>query len=278
MIWTTRQAPLWVIAAVAAVSYAMPPFFLFFVDGHDWFHPLRDATAGLINVTFQNYAIMLPAIVGGLILLAGRLRPRDVGLILGKLVPGIAFTVCLWAFVNMFIVIGTVVLHLPLEAENWSKFGVTRVVGEFIGQVFGNAIYEEIVFRGFLTVQLILLFQSLGRWGSVVAGVVAAQAIFASIHIFVRLYHHENMAVFWVSDLPLLFATGMSLAVIYLATENLFVATGTHVLINTSMQVVHSPTSAFDSPLIALGGALIASLIWYFARARGSGEPQLAVP
>src|SRR5580704_5607981 len=108
--------------------------------------------------------------------------------------------------------------------------------GLFVGQIFGNALYEEIVYRGFLTVQVYLLLRRLGRNLAMVLAVVMVQAVFATIHIPMLIVAGHGWAEV-VAILPQLFIMGVALAIIYLVTGNLLIAVGAHALADAYMQI-----------------------------------------
>jgi hypothetical protein len=77
--WETRRAPVWTIVAAVAAEFLLATFFQFIVFPRHWFTPVSHATSGLINSTLLANAIALIVIVAGVILLGGRLRPKDLG-------------------------------------------------------------------------------------------------------------------------------------------------------------------------------------------------------
>ena len=181
MLETTR-APFWVIALTLAAQFVLDALWNLVVFPHRWLRPLSYATDGLLNVTFWANIIMLLTVVGGAIFILGHLKPRDVGLRLEDAGVAALFTASLWASVNCFVAMGVVLKGASLALDpGWSK--PMENAGLFVGQIFGNALYEEIVYRGFLTVQVYLLLERLGRNLAMVLAVVMVQAIFATIHI-----------------------------------------------------------------------------------------------
>jgi uncharacterized protein len=266
-----KQAPVWTLVAVVALECASTPFFQQVVFPHHWLTPLSHLTHGLVNATLQANAIVLIVGVGGLILWAGRLRLRDLGLAAPAIGPAVGFTFLLWVCINLLDVGCLLVAHAPLTLHpTWTSPGVLHTCGDFLAQIFGNALYEEILFRGFLTVQLVLLLRRLGKVPALVLGVVVAQAVFALIHVPLEIRTHHTWAQIWLL-LPQLFATGVALAVIYLATNNLLIAVGAHALANCIMLVCTDPRGFIDdhSGLLYTGLALVVIAISYATR-RGS--------
>jgi membrane protease YdiL (CAAX protease family) len=268
-LWQTKRAPVWALVAVAAVHVAFTPFFNFVVFPRHWLVPLSHATFGLVDGTLQANLIIIAVIVFGLIFLGAGLRPADVGWRSNKLPVAILFTLGLWAVLNLLAIAGAEFQHLPFAFdESWTKPGLTRTFGMFIGQIFGNSLAEETIFRGFLMVQLMLIFRPLGKVAAGVGAVIVVQAFFASIHI-PELREHGLSWTDVLETLPELALAGTMLAIVYLATGNLFVAVGTHALSDISMLVVSNGFNIHDNSGFAyLGLGLLASLVWRFVWSR----------
>ena len=240
----TKRAPFWVIVLTLAAQFVLDALWNLVVFPHRWLRPLSYATNGLLNVTFWANIIMLLAVVGGAIFILGHLKPRDVGLRLEDAGLAALFTVGLWASVNCFVAIGVVVNGASLVLDpGWTK--PMENAGLFVGQIFGNALYEEIVYRGFLTVQVYLLLRRFGRNLAMVLAVVAVQAIFATIHIPMLIVAGHGWAEV-VAILPQLFIMGVALAIIYLVTGNLLIAVGAHALADAYMQIPRDATGFED--------------------------------
>ncbi|MFC7174996.1 CPBP family intramembrane glutamic endopeptidase [Haloplanus litoreus] len=181
-------------------------------------------------------------IVGGIILQFGDLRPRDIGLVRADLPLGIGITAGTWILVQV-----TGVASLMLRGESLAlsdsliRFGIVPVLGGFIGQVFGNALYEEIVYRAFLLPQLAKKFTRLYRSGSprtaFLLALLASQTIFTLIHVPGRLAGGVavgELLAFLVAP----FVLGVLFALVYARTGNLFVTIGLHALVNDPVLLV----------------------------------------
>jgi hypothetical protein len=248
------------------------------VFARHWFTPVSHATSGLINATLLANATVLIIVVGGVILLGGRLRPKDVGLTGGgTLATGAWFTLALWLTVNVLVAIVDLSKGTTFTLnEMWSKRGVPHVTGDLISQLFGNALYEEIVWRGFLTVQVMLLLRPLGKTAAFIAGIVAVQALFACMHVLMLLEKGRHWVEIW-PILPQLLVFGTAFAVLYLATGNLFVAIGTHALGNAIVLVPPDPLSSSHalqlSDYLYVGVALLAAMAWRLNRSNQVARP-----
>ncbi len=274
--WETKRAPVWTIAAALLAQFLLAPFFQFIVFRRHWFTPVSHATSGLINSTLLANAIALVIIVAGVILLGGRLRPKDVGLAGRSLVAGIGFTLALWLTVNAVLIIVELPQSTPFAFNDmWRKPGAQHVIGDLIAQIFGTALDEEIVFRGFLTVQVMLLLRPLGKSAAFILAIVVVQLLFASVHVPLLLEEGQHGAEIW-SGLPLLFAFGTGFALLYFITGNLFVAVGTHALINAVVLIPSDPLqSSHALDFLYLGLAIVAAIAWRTtAQLRHKNRPQ----
>ncbi len=265
-LWQVKRASVWSLIAVAAAHVASAPFFNFVVFPRHWLSPLSHATVGLISVTLQANLIIIAVVVFGLIFVAAGLRPADVGWRRNKLPAAILFTLGLWAVANLLVIAGAEFQGLPLAFdESWTKARLSRTFGAFIAQIFGNALGEETIFRGFLTVQLMLILRPLGKAAAATIAVIVVQTLFASIHIPMLREHGVSWTEI-LETLPMLGLAGIGLAIIYFATGNLFVAVGTHALMDAYMLIPHDSFQFADNfDFVYLGLGLLAALLWRFA-------------
>jgi len=231
-----------VVAVVIAGAAAVTLFHLTLPAISDALLPVFEATGGLVEVTLLANLAFVVVIVGGIVLRFGGLRPRDVGLVREAVPLGIGITAGTWLLVQ---VTGVAALILRGEslalADSLIRFGVLPVLGGFLGQVLGNALYEEIVYRAFLLPQLAKKFTRLPRSVSprtaVLLALLASQVIFTLVHVPGRLAGGVE-----VGDLPVFlaapFVLGVLFALIYVRTGNLFVTVGLHALINDPVLLV----------------------------------------
>jgi membrane protease YdiL (CAAX protease family) len=208
-------------------------------------HPAVAATGGLVSATLLCNAAALIVIVGGILLGMGRLKLKDAGLCAAKLPQAVIVTLALWAVVQLGeLVIGLIQTGAVGFHEGWATRGPAAVIGTLIGQLFGNALFEEIAYRGFLLRQLYLKLRE--RWPvspvrPFILALLLSQGFFALTHIPIRL--HQGAAVDALpANLLATVAVGVFFCWAYLQTGNLLIAVGVHALIN-------SPTPLLDSPL-----------------------------
>src|SRR5262249_7367140 len=144
----------------------------------------------------------------------------------------------------------------------WLTYGTVALSGEWINpgfmiglvltQIFGNALFEEIAYRGFLFPQLYLRAAALRTrpWTRLLLALLVSQGLFALSHIPNRIYLGMTPSEIAL-DLLMLLGWGTLYTLIYLRTDNLFIVVGIHALGNT-------PTTLFSTvPPLAGDGASI---------------------
>lgn len=235
--------------------------FIVWLFSTDVFTPVVDATAGLVNRTLLGNTLPLLLVVGLLIFYLGGLRTRDVGLVWSQLPIGVAVTAGMWVVVQGIQAVSAWLLNGAVApASEWSEWGTTAVIGALLGQLFGNALYEELTYRGFLFTQVWLRLRQ--RWpGSahrpLIVALLISQALFAARHIPSALA--EGMQISDVAlDLIRLTVLGILLALLYVRTNNLFIVIGVHTLMNAPTALVSSP--AIDASVLIILLAILLCL------------------
>ena len=234
--WATIAAV--VIAGGAAVTL----FHLTLPTISDVLAPVFDATGGLVGVTLLANLAFVVVIVGGIIFQFGNLRPRDIGLVWENIPLGIGITAGTWILMQ---VIGAAALILQGEpialADSLTRFGMLSVLGGFVGQILGNALYEETVYRAFLLPQLAKKFTRTSKIGSprtaFLLALLASQTVFTLVHVpgrFAAGVEIGNLPIFLAAP----FVLGVLFALIYARTGNLFVTIGLHALVNDPVLLV----------------------------------------
>ena len=190
----------------------------------------------------------------------GGLRLRDLGLA-SPLPRALLFTALLWALTQPMLAIWQIVTTGDISWNSaWQEPGPTFVLGEIVAQLFGNALYEETVWRGFIFVQLYLLFRRREVKRALLRSLLISQSFFALMHIPFQL---SSWGSTW-AELPFwILATGIMgviFSAFYLKTQNLFIAVGFHAVFNEPTQLFAPPIEPSQIPTIIvtlLGLALI---------------------
>jgi uncharacterized protein len=204
-------------------------------DPQTWFLPAAwfpEATAGLINVTSAYTLPLSLVLIGGLLIGIYRIRPSEIGLDVAKLPAALVLIAILWA-INQILLVSSFALlgqEIALNRE-WTDGRWSWEAGQWIGQLCGNTFLEEVLFRGFLLPQCILLMRIwmpiMGPRMHIFAALVLSQGLFALPHVFFNANQPEGQ---WL--LLAQFVMGLMFAGVYIQTGNLFLAIGVHTLAN----------------------------------------------
>lgn len=234
---------------VCVVLFAalLPVTFFYLLPEGRWY-----AVPGRLSYGLLEFDTLLNAAAAGIIVafvrFASNVRPRDLGLS-SDLVKAAVFTVLLWTLTQAALMVWQLIFLGGLRWNGaWSEAGPTVVVGQLTSQVLGNALYEEIVFRGFVFVQLYLFLTRRDVRSPLVKAVLASQLFFALLHIPLQLVRYDvgwSGLVFW---LPATGAAGVIFAAVYARTQNLFIAVGLHALFNAPTQLFLPPTADSQMP------------------------------
>jgi uncharacterized protein len=237
------------------------------------FRPLASATGGLFTGGLLVNAALIVVLVGGVILRRGSLRPYDVGLVPSRIPAALGSVALIWGIAQaIHALIGVLNGNGIRPADEWMLMGVGAMIGMLITQILGNALFEEIAYRGFLFPQLFLYSARLPSLSQrpyvrlACAGIVA-QCFFALAHIPNRMYLGMQIGDL-PGDLLMLIALGVLYTLIYVKTDNLFLVVGIHALGN-------APTTLFASAPM-LQGAGASALIYLLAIAWVFGVPLMS--
>lgn len=133
------------------------------------------------------------------------------------------------------------------------------LTGSLIGQLFGNATFEELIYRGILFLQIyILLKPKTTNNNALIISIIVSQIVFALIHIPNRLMINQvdNLAM----DLLGLFVAGVALTVIYIRTQNLVFVIGVHTLINEPFNIIDCSFPMENSIYILI---ILTTILWH---------------
>lgn len=257
----TRLAPAWVQALVA-VAYALVVVGIWAVFVAGWLNPMERATGGLVTRTLVANVVLL-GIVLLIVLGLGHLKPGDVGLRWSQVGVGVAVTAGAWLLMQLAGLASGLVTGTLALAPTWGDVGVLAVLGALLGQLLGNALTEEVTWRGFALPQAYGRLAKRAWWHAhtgwtLIGALILSQGLFALIHLPNRLVSGFSG---WELVLGLLVPCllGVVFALVYLRTGNLFVAVGLHALVN-------APTLLFAagsvSAMVMLAVVALVLLIW----------------
>ena len=270
-----RATSWWVILLVPVVGAALD-LALMSPPAAELLRAIARGTHLLLLPPLVMNAVTLTLVVGVLIVWAGRLHGRDLGLAPKKLMPALLAMLCLW------LVLHALVVGFKLaegEGLSWDEGWSTRptlMVGRILADFVGVALCEEIVFRGFLLTQLRLKFDNLlqGRpWLTFGLALALSQVVFALGHLPYLCYHHGTPVAELPGSLLVLFMWGLLFALVYVRTGNLLIGVGLHGLVNTPALLLEDSDASATTGLVLLALSYLVvsgSLQW---RARRSATP-----
>jgi len=169
---------------------------------------------------------------------AGGLKLEDVGLDRDMLARGVGITLMTWAATQVIGVLPRVAAEDPVAIHRSWLHGSALSIGGNLVTALSAATLAEVALRGFLLVQLYLLFHHdpkdsrQGVLGAVLVTVVVGNAV-ALIGSWPVSSTHALLLTQAIAA-----ATGLYLSWIYLRTRNLFFAIGVHTLVLAPTPVV----------------------------------------
>jgi hypothetical protein len=259
-------------AAVNRLWLALPSNFL---------EDLQRATGGLVTQTLVLFLVPLAVLVFGWLVGIAKLRPADLGLRRDNFLRGAAGAAAVWALVQGLHVVAALMSRQGVELRpGWTTGGLTVYLGSYLTLLAGNALYEEIAFRGFLLPQLMgklaraSFYRGRPATEPLALALVLSQLAFAVVHL---------PGNYW-GEMPWTAAAaqwlfGILLALVFLLTRNLWFCAGVHALLNGPPSLVKSPLEAGTAVLLVLSGLVLAVMLtrpgkaWLTAAARRCEAP-----
>lgn len=238
----------WQALALATIGVIAASLLLNFVVGQPAVREaLRDLELGtgrLVQLPLVAGPLFF-AIVGTVIFGIGRLRCSDVGWRLPAVGPALLVTLAFWVAMQPGLALWIVLSGSELRwNEAWNELGAGWFFGQLLAQLLGNALLEEMVFRGFFLPQFYLKASARFRPVAALAlALLGSQVFFALTHIPNRL-----LVLGWaVERLPgdqlNLIVQGLTYSAVYLVTGNLFICVGLHSLYNQPARLLRAPFS-----------------------------------
>ena len=239
-IQSVRPMPLWLIVLSIVVYMVLPYLAIFVATPSELLPSLRAATGDVIASNFLDY-FPLFIIMGLLLVVVGRLRCNDLGLIRQRFLSGVAWMICTWVVVQLLVVLiqqGTVSID-----PSWDGLVVKKISLLVTGQLLGNALYEEVFWRAFLISQLVLLMTRVMKlsMGTALAwAIIISSVLFALSHIPNDLLHGREILGGQISRC----IAGIIFGSLFLLSNNLFLVIGIHGLVNQPLFLFQDSGSA----------------------------------
>jgi uncharacterized protein len=220
-------------------------------------------THGLVTATLVANLIFLGVIVGIVLCLLGGLHWSDLGLRGSDASVAMLLTIGVWIAANVIEAAWQIIVNGAVSWDgDWQKLSITVVIGALLAQLFGNALYEEIVFRGILLRQTYWRLETtrLATLQKLAIAIVVSQTLFALIHLPILLSGGMS-AIAAFARLPAIFVAGTALGVLYARSDNLMLCVGIHGLANKPTLLVADRFDLPDNlPIVAVTCLVLAAL------------------
>ena len=150
-----RSARRYTIARLVAAHFALTLVVNLVFFAGNTFRPLASATGGLLTGSLLVNLVFIGVLIGLIPIGFGRLRLYDLGVIARNVPVGLAYTLGIWGAAQAIHLIAGLVTYGSVSLNrDWSNPGF--MLGMALAQILGNALFEEIAYRGFLFPQLYL--------------------------------------------------------------------------------------------------------------------------
>jgi len=266
-----RLPPLPLLALAFGLYMVLILVAVFWIFPSGMLRPVSRATAGLVNATLVLNLGMLAVVAGLLLCRVAGMRGIDLGLEARHIPAAVGWTLATWILVNVGVAAWQFLREGAITYNpDWRERGASVVVGGLLAQYLGNALYEEIMFRGLLLRQLFWRLE--GRTGPdlerFVIALVISQAWFAALHL--PLYLSQGMPLAQaLTILPNVLLAGAAFSILYVRTGNLLLAVGIHAFVNEPALVVADPFG-YDNLYFVVAVCAVIVWIWpMYARLRG---------
>lgn len=221
---------------------------------------IQENSRGLIHRTLILNAILIIGSVYGILILYGKMDGKDIGLVHGQVLLSVVVGIVIWIIVQVvegtigYARIGTIELEPIWETDS------IAVIGLLLGMLFGNALYEEIAFRGFLLIQFKMKLERKikNKVFLIAVALFMSQAVFVLFHIPWKVTNRGwTTSVFF--ELFFVFVNGVIYGLLYLRTKNLFFVMIVHALGNAPTSLI-KPFVSPSSLILLL--AIVCAAIW----------------
>lgn len=212
---------------ILGIPIALIPVWLMTKFAKNLYFWISNHTARLITPTLILYLALYFVFIFLILIKNSKLSLKEIGLEKKKLKTGVFVSILFFFLLQIYGVLYSFFAFNKLAVnEVFTQW--TVVVGYYTELVLGVALFEEVVFRGFLIPQIFLRLKS-NKNSRMVMTLVISQILFSIVHIPVRIVNGIDFTTLMIS-LAALFVVGLMFSFIYLLTENLFIAMGFHVI------------------------------------------------
>ena len=239
-----NKTPFYIVILVFLLSIGMNIFFSNYIREKGFFIIIEERTDFIIQDSLVIYFIKILLMIGLIILILGKLQPRDIGLEKKKILHAFIVIISIWLFYQIVGLIYTLALNRSIVLDQHIlNNGWNVVLGQTIAQLFGCGPYEEIIYRAFFIIQIYLLIKNKNGENhnriskkALFISLIATQIFFALIHIPDRIWENQPLEEYWM-DMFSLFMYGIVFALLYLRTNNILIVAGIHALLNWTVSL-----------------------------------------
>jgi CAAX protease family protein len=262
----SNRLPISVLGLAIVVHVALMFVFIFILFPSGVPKLLVASTYGLLTATLVANLILLAAVVAIVLSLLGGLGLSDFGLRSRDVPIALVLTMSVWIVANTIEGAWQIAANGVVSWDGaWQRLGVTAAIGALVAQLFGNALYEEIFFRGVLLRQIYWRLgpetTHLQKFQKLAIALAISQSLFALIHLPILLSGGASL-IAALTQLPAIFTAGAALAILYARSDNLALCVGIHSLANKPTLLV---ADCFDIPnnlLFVTATCLVLAVLW----------------
>jgi CAAX protease family protein len=261
-----------VLGLAMAVHVALMLVFVFILFPSGVLKLLVAPTYGVVTATLIANLILLAAVVGIVLSFLGGLRLSDFGLRSRNIPIALVLTITVWIVVNTIEGAWQIAVNGTVSWDGaWQRLGLTAATGALVAQLFGNALYEEIFFRGVLLRQIYWRLgpetSRLQKLQKLAIALAISQSLFALIHLPILLSGGASL-IAALAQLPAIFTAGAALAILYARSDNLALCVGIHSLANKPTLLVADCFDIPNSLLFVTVTCLLLASLWRRDRLR----------
>lgn len=156
---------------------------------------------------------------------------------------------------------------LHVSAPQREEFcGSGAAFGILVDQLLGNALVEEVFFRGYVLRYIFLLTSpTLGGWLSTLVAFLGSLALFVLSHMPLLWIGGNFDGLDTATRALWLLEFGAVLTITYLVTNNLYLCIGLHAIYNSRFVLFHAPMKQVEAAWWGLFPALLIGW-WWFAK------------
>ncbi len=238
------------LIAIIQPVFSLVANYLFTVN---FYKPISIWSYGLINPTLQANIFTL-LIFGFIIFKIGKHNFSSIWLNGEKLRSGLILGIIFWLIIQ-----ASVFLYLIFSGSSLLLHeNIIKEIGGILGQLFGNALNEELVFRGIFFLQFYIITKKrFSNRTAFLIAIIVSQLFFAVVHLPNRIMvkHFENLLL----DQVRLFIMGILFVIFYVRTKNFALSVIIHSLFNYPLRIF---AADFPYDLIVFIIFLLTMIFW----------------